>query len=120
MNKKANRVRNKTLAFHLSENEYAQIQARIAVCGMAKGEYVIQSLLNQKIIISGGKFQSDRLAVEIKKLRKFAEEKTTEENNAVLNEIKCLLEQLRQISDYNLKLSAEDFKTKPNIKGEII
>ena len=63
------RVRSKTISFYVTPEENQQIQARIKIAGMPKGEYFIESLLHQKICISVGKYQSDRLSLEIKKLR---------------------------------------------------
>ena len=73
---------------------------------MPKGEYFIQSLLHQKVIISVGKFQSDRLSVEIKKLRLRLDE--TDKTETV-NECIKLLEQLLEITESNRKLSKTDF-----------
>ena len=67
--KNRSRTRSRCINFHVTQDEYDRIQARIAVCGMPKGEYFIKSLLYQKVLISAGKFQSDRLSVEMKKLR---------------------------------------------------
>ena len=63
------RVRSKTISFYVTPEENKQIQARIKIAGMPKGEYFIESLLHQKICISVGKYQSDRLSLEMKKLR---------------------------------------------------
>ena len=41
------RVRSKTVSFYVTPEEHAEIQARIKVAGMPKGEYFIQSLLHQ-------------------------------------------------------------------------
>ena len=55
--KNKNRVRNRIINFRVTPSEYEEIQARIKVCGMPKGEYFIQSLLHQNICISVGKYQ---------------------------------------------------------------
>ena len=67
--KNENRVRSKTVSFYVTPLEHTELMARIKVSGMPKGEYFIQSLLHQKIEIYVGKYQSDRLALELKKLR---------------------------------------------------
>lgn len=63
------RKRNQTISFRMSPEERRQMEARILVTGMPKGQYFIESLLHQKIQITAGKYQSDRLAVEFKRLR---------------------------------------------------
>lgn len=99
------RKRNKTLAFRLSNDEYNLIQAKIKISGMNKGQFILNSLINQNITISGGKFQSDRLAIELNKLSCSLENtKTTDGTLIVLKECKSLLEQLYNITEYNNKL----------------
>lgn len=108
-----NRTRSKCVNFHVTPEEYMEITKRIAVCGMPKGEYFIRSLLHQQIIISVGKFQSDRLSVEIKKLRERLEDLSeNDEIKEILDECKALLEQLKEITEYNAKLSKTDFAAK--------
>lgn len=65
-----NRRRNKTISFRMSPEEVAQLDARIAVCGMPKGEYFIESLLRNKISIRVGKYESDILGIELLRLRR--------------------------------------------------
>lgn len=85
------------------------LEARIKVCGIPKGEYFIKSLLYQRIEISVGKYKSDRLALELKKLREAFE--CAKSETATLCECKALLKQLREIMADNEKISADDFKT---------
>lgn len=86
--------------------------ARIKVSGMPKGEYFIQSLLHQRIEIYVGKYQSDRLALELKKLRETLENITDIEDIAdTIIECHALLNQLEEVTTDNSKLSAEDFRT---------
>lgn len=111
--KDENRTRKKTVSFYVTEDEYRQIQARIKITGMPKGEYFIQSLIHQKICISVGKYKSDRLSLEIKKLREtLSEVSVTDEIEEVIYECKALLEELQKITADNQQLSADDFRTK--------
>ena len=81
---------------------------------MPKGEYFIESLLHQKICISVGKYQSDRLSLEMKKLRIALENIKDEDSlDDALDECKALLEQLKSVIYDNSNLSADDFKHKP-------
>lgn len=62
------RLRNQTVFFRATPEERRDIEARITVSGMPKGQYYIQSLLHQQINIVVGKYQSDRLSLEIRRL----------------------------------------------------
>lgn len=111
--KDENRVRSKTVSFYVTPLEHTEIQARIKVSGMPKGEYFIQSLLHQKICISVGKYQSDRLSLEFKKLREaFESISEADEMAEILTECRALLTELQRVTAYNSRLSADDFKTK--------
>ena len=107
--KNENRTRSKTISFYVTPEEYTDLQARIKVSGMPKGEYFIQSLLHQRIEIYVGKYQSDRLALEFKRLREML--KDTKADETVLQECRALLKQLQEVTADNEKLSADDFKT---------
>ena len=63
------RKRNRMLNFRVSEEELRLIDAKVAVSGLAKGDYFIRMLYGETVVIRAGKYQSDRLAVELKKLR---------------------------------------------------
>ena len=106
------RVRSKTISFYVTPEENQQIQARIKIAGMPKGEYFIESLLHQKICISVGKYQSDRLSLEMKKLRLALENTNDVESlKDVIDECKALLEQLKSVTDNNSNLSADIFNS---------
>lgn len=110
--KDENRVRSKTVSFYVTPFEHTEIQARIKVSGMPKGEYFIQSLLHQKICISVGKYKSDRLALELKKLREALEVATSNDIADIVIECRALLSQLQEVITDNQDLSAEDFTIK--------
>lgn len=99
-----NRKRNQTICFRATLEERKEIEARIKVSGMPKGEYCRQSLLNQKIEINAGKYQSDRLSIEIKRLRELTEQIPQEQFQDLLQEIKILLKQLISILNDNYEL----------------
>ena len=59
---------------------------------------MIQSMLGQSILIRVGKFESDRLSVEVKRLWKALEEVTVDqEKTGLLLECRALAEQLIEI-----------------------
>lgn len=99
-----NRKRNQTICFRATLEERKAIEARIKVSGMPKGEYCRQSLLHQKIEINAGKYQSDRLSIEIKRLRELTEQIPQEQFQDLLQEIKILLKQLISILNDNYEL----------------
>ena len=99
-----NRKRNQTICFRATPEERKAIEARIKVSGMPKGEYCRQSLLHQKIEINAGKYQSDRLSIEIKRLRELTEQIPQEQFKNILQEIKILLKQLISILNDNYEL----------------
>ena len=110
--KNENRVRSKTVSFYVTPLEHTELMARIKVAGMPKGEYFIQSLLHQRIEIFVGKYQSDRLALELKKLRETLETVTDIDDIAdAIIECHALLNQLQEVTADNAKLSADDFRT---------
>lgn len=91
-----NRFRNQTICFRMSLEERQQMYARIKVSGMPKGQYIIQSVLNQQISITAGKYQSDRLALELRRLRERMDHVKSEvQTENLLQECKALLEQLQ-------------------------
>lgn len=108
-----NRLRNSTISFRVSPEERIQLEARIKVSGMPKGQYFIQSLLHQRLSIAVGKYQSDRLSLEFKKLRVALDSiSETEEISKTLMECKALLNELLKLTIENAELSKQDFQTK--------
>ena len=62
------RKRNQTVCFRMTPEERRELEARITVSGLPKGKYFIQSVLHQEVKIAVGKYQSDRLSLEIRRL----------------------------------------------------
>jgi hypothetical protein len=111
------RLRNQTVCFRATPEERQQIEARIIVSGMPKGQYYIQSLLHQQINIIVGKYQSDRLSLEIRRLREEignisqTGEKTL---NEALRRCEALLYQLTEVIQETINpeaVSINDFAT---------
>ena len=94
------RKRNRTVCFRMTYDERRELEARIAVCGMPRGQYFIQSLLHQQIAITAGKYQSDRLSLEIKRLHEKLEglDANDAETVALLTDCKALMEQFIDIT----------------------
>lgn len=112
------RLRNQTVCFRATPDERREIEARIAVSGMPKGQYYIQSLLHQQINIIVGKYQSDRLSLEIRRLSDriaVFSDKGDMECQLLLQDCKSLLTQLNAITEENRQLeeiTTQDFATK--------
>lgn len=109
-----NRIRNHTMSFRVSDEERRQLKARIMVTGLPIGRYILESALHQKICIAVGKYQSDRLSIEIRKLREQLAEtgKSSEEIKELVTDCTYLLEQLMELitTDTKTELRAEDFR----------
>ena len=94
------KIRITTMSFRVTEEEKTELEARIKVCGLPKGEYFRQSLLHQQINITAGKFHSDRLALELQRLREALETGTvTEETERTLRACNELIRQIEMIGE---------------------
>ena len=94
------RARSKTISFWASPEEYRQLQARIKVSGLSKSEYMIKSMLGNPIEIRAGKFESDRLSVEMRRLRRSLDTANIPEDAVpLLLECRALLEQMIRIAE---------------------
>lgn len=109
-----NRIRNHTMSFRVSEEERRQLKARIMVTGLPVGRYILESSLHQKICIAVSKYQSDRLSIELRKLREQLAEtsKSSEELKELVTDCTYLLEQLMELitTDATTELKADDFR----------
>lgn len=92
-----NRRRNQTISFRMSPEERRRLEARIMVSGMPKGQYFIESLLHQEIHIAVGKYQNDRLSLELRRLRETIEAISFNKDEDISNllcDCEALLDQL--------------------------
>ena len=95
-----NRTRNKTVSFRLTPEEYRKMDKRIKIAGLPKNEFMIRSILEQHISIRAGKFESDRLSLEVRRLKDALNGvKIPEEAVNLLLECRALMEQLLQITN---------------------
>lgn len=100
------RFRNRTISIRVSPEESAQIEARIKVAGMQKSEYYIKTFLQQEINIVVGKYQSDRLSLEFRRLRECIEQLDSAEEVAffsLLLDCKALLSELKPLVERDEK-----------------
>jgi hypothetical protein len=96
------RYRNKTIAFRVSPEEARRIEAQIKVCGMPKGEYFRHLVKNNRISIEVGKYKSDRLSLELRRLRECLQELEIKSDNegiaVILMDCKALLMELECVT----------------------
>ena len=97
--KNENRKRNKLVNFWVTPEEIDLIETRVKLTGMAKGEYLIETLLKQDISIRVGKYESDRLSLEMARLTEALNTCSvdSEDGMKVLNECKLLFQELIQL-----------------------
>lgn len=111
------RKRSVIVNFRVTPEEREQIEARIKVTGLSKAEYFIKTFLAQEINIIVGKYQSDRLSLEFKRLREAVVKIDLEETNDnydLLLECKSLLTELKPCVEEKKtnELKKEDFEEK--------
>lgn len=63
------RERDFTIGFRVTPEERRNIEARVKASGLTRGDYFRETFNNQQISIRIGKYESDRLSIEIKRLR---------------------------------------------------
>ena len=71
--KREARKRHNTIAFWLSDEEKAVVEARIKLAGVSKGEYYRSAILGQQVQIVAGRYHSDRLAQALEEISRFVE-----------------------------------------------
>lgn len=95
-----NRTREKTVCFRVTMEEYNRLEERIKITGLPKNQYMIQSMLEQHIELRVGKFESDRLAVELKRLRLLLQQVNCPDQwEELLLQCQALLEQVIQLTN---------------------
>ena len=66
--KRADRFRHNTIAFWLSDEEKAEVEAKIILSGVTKGEYYRKSVLEQEIKVVSGNYMSFRLSKVLERI----------------------------------------------------
>lgn len=107
------RKRNQTVCFRMTPEECRELEARIKVSGLPKGKYFIQSVLHQEVKIAVGKYQSDRLSLEIRRLWERLDHLEIEDLCEILADCRALMKQVIEITDNDCSATwkASDFKT---------
>lgn len=108
--KRKDRFRRNTIAFWLSDEEKAQVEARIILSGLPKGEYYRKAILEQEVVVTAGNYMSNRVAKALEQILKQMENGNTEDEKLLLELVKQLLEigQNRNASAGNRSISETD------------
>ena len=94
------RARSITISFWVSPEEYRQMQEKIKLTGLSKTEFMVRSMLGQPIEIRVGKYESDRLSLEVRRLKNALEAtEVPEEAISLLLACRALMEQIIQITN---------------------
>ena len=111
---KENRVKCEHINFRMTPEERALIEARIKITGLSKSEYFLKTFMEQQINIAVGKYQSDRLSLEFKRLRESImgiEMDSGNEAYQLLLECKSLLTELKSV-EKSTDINKVDFEPK--------
>ncbi len=90
--KREARFRRNTIAFWLSDEEKAQVEARIILLGLPKGDYYRKAILGQEVTVTAGNYMSNRVAKVLEQILKQMENGNTEDKKFLLELVKQLLE----------------------------
>ena len=90
--RREDRFRHNTIAFWLSDEEKSQVEARIILSGLTKGEYYRRSILGQEVIVTAGNYMSNRVAKALEQIALQLENGNTEDEKLLLELIRQLLE----------------------------
>lgn len=89
--KREARKRHNTIAFWLSDEEKAMVEARIILSGLPKGDYYRSSILGQEVTVTAGNYMSNRVAIVLEKILQQIKDGNMEEELLLMELIKQLL-----------------------------
>ena len=90
--RREDRFRRNTIAFWLSDEEKAQVEARIILLGLPKGDYYRKAILGQKVTITAGNYMSNRVAKVLEQILVHLKKGNTEDEKLLMERVKQLLE----------------------------
>ena len=90
--KREDRFRHNTIAFWLSDEEKNQVEAKIVLSGISKGEYYRKAVLGQEVTVIAGNYMSVRVAKVLEQILIHLQNDNTEEEGLLLELVKQLLE----------------------------
>ena len=85
------RFRRNTIAFWLSDEEKAQVEARIILSGLPKGDYYRNAILGQEVKVTAGSYMSNRVAKVLEQILGHLKNGNTEDEKLLLELVKKLV-----------------------------
>ena len=89
--KREDRFRHNTIAFWLSDEEKSQVEARIILSGLPKGDYYRKAILGQEVTVTAGNYMSNRVAKALEQILEELKSGNTEDEKLLLELVKQLL-----------------------------
>ena len=93
--KREDRFRHNTIAFWLSDEEKNQVEARIVLSGLPKGDYYRKAILGQEVTVTAGNYMSNRVAKALEQILEHLKSGNTEDEKLLLELVEQLLEILQ-------------------------
>lgn len=90
--KREARFRRNTIAFWLSDEEKAQVEARIILSGLLKGDYYRKAILGQEVTVTAGNYMSNRVAKVLEQILEDFKNGNAEDEKLLLELVKQLIE----------------------------
>lgn len=90
--KREDRFRCNTIAFWLSDEEKAQVEAKIILSGLPKGDYYRKAILGQEVTVAAGSYMSNRVAKVLEQILSHLKDGNAEDEKLLLELVKQLVE----------------------------
>ena len=90
--KREDRFRRNTIAFWLSDEEKAKVEARIILSGLPKGDYYRNAILGQEVTVTAGNYMSNRVAKVLEQILEHLKNGNTDDEKLLFQLVKQLLE----------------------------
>ena len=90
--RREDRFRRNTIAFWLSDGEKAQVEARIILSGLPKGDYYRRAILGQEVTVTAGNYMSNRVAKVLEQILVHLKNGNAEDEKLLMELVKQLLE----------------------------
>ena len=90
--KREDRFRHNTIAFWLSDEEKSQVEARIILSGLPKGDYYRKAILGQEVTVTAGNYISNRVAKVLEQILEHLKSGNTEDEKLLFQLVRQLLE----------------------------
>ena len=111
-----NRWRNKTVAFRVSAEEDLQLETLVKLTGLTKQDYIIQSVLHQKVVATGNPLMLVQFRKNLQQIERELEriEKASDMDGELLTPIRSMLEILEGFKEQPRTLAGMKKLTVPN------